>query len=473
MSGTTDRGGPGLPARYPAVPVPAELPEPPARRWRPGPGLVGTGAGMVAAELIVWPYLATQAGLVVLWAAAAGIAAQCLLNLEAERYTLATGATALSGVARLGRGWGALLAGCAYAGNLWPGWAASTASVLTYLFGGGDRRWLAAGVLVTAGVVLTFAPVVYVLVERLVLAKLAAAGFLAVVVAVLAVRGHSWPGVHETPPGQVGWTVLLGAIAYAGTGAGQNLVQSDWIRDKGFGMGLRMPRLVSPITGARPPAGDGSVPAVDVMPADDEANLARWRLWWRSATTEQVLGFGGIALVSVVLTTVLARVTLTGNPAVENAAGFLKIEGLTLQTVAGGWLGYLFWAVVALALFVAATGIVDYTSRLGAGLLTSRRGRGTAGEPVAYVGSIWALVAAGLVIIALGLDQPRVLLSISAGIAAATRCVTALLLWRLNSGSLPKAIRPGRIRGAALIATGLAYGAIAMLVVHRQFGSGF
>ncbi|MGW5645383.1 Nramp family divalent metal transporter [Saccharopolyspora sp. NPDC003752] len=41
---------------------------------------------------------------------------------------------------------------------------------------------------------------------------------------------------------------LLGAIAFAGAGGALNLVQSNWIRDKGLGMGSRLPKVVSPFT---------------------------------------------------------------------------------------------------------------------------------------------------------------------------------------------------------------------------------
>ena len=46
-----------------------------------------------------------------------------------------------------------------------------------------------------------------------------------------------------------GVITLLGALAYAGAGGGQNLCQSNWIRDKGLGMGRHAPRIVSPLTG--------------------------------------------------------------------------------------------------------------------------------------------------------------------------------------------------------------------------------
>src|SRR6266508_3292830 len=106
----------------------AGLPDLPARTWRlTGPGLVAAGVG-VSGELVLWPYIASQAGLVFLWAAVAGIAVQWLLNTEVERYTLATGETALSG---FGPRWGVALVALAYAANLWPAWATASATRAT------------------------------------------------------------------------------------------------------------------------------------------------------------------------------------------------------------------------------------------------------------------------------------------------------------------------------------------------------
>ena len=58
--------------------------------------------------------------------------------------------------------------------------------------------------------------------------------------------GRHAPG--SRPPSSAS-PLLLGALAFAGAGGGQNLVQSNWIRDKGFGMGSYVPRLASPVTG--------------------------------------------------------------------------------------------------------------------------------------------------------------------------------------------------------------------------------
>jgi hypothetical protein len=81
-----------------------DLPDSPRNLWRiVGPGVVAAGVGLSSGEFILWPYIASQVGLVFLWGAVLGVATQFFLNMEIERYTLATGETALTGFNRLWR----------------------------------------------------------------------------------------------------------------------------------------------------------------------------------------------------------------------------------------------------------------------------------------------------------------------------------------------------------------------------------
>ena len=96
----------GSARHLPALEV-KELPAPPTSYRRLiGPGVVAAGVGLASGEFVLWPYIASQAGLVLLWGAAVGIVTQWFLNMEIERYTLATGETALTGFSRLWKHWG-------------------------------------------------------------------------------------------------------------------------------------------------------------------------------------------------------------------------------------------------------------------------------------------------------------------------------------------------------------------------------
>src|SRR3954451_7427220 len=87
-----------------------ELPAPPSLRRLLGPSVILIGVGIASGEYILYPYIASQAGLVFLWAAVVGILVQFFINMEIERYTLATGETALGGFMRMWKPWGGVLA---------------------------------------------------------------------------------------------------------------------------------------------------------------------------------------------------------------------------------------------------------------------------------------------------------------------------------------------------------------------------
>ncbi|GAB3983399.1 hypothetical protein GCM10027615_68430 [Plantactinospora veratri] len=318
--------------RFPTKHLPGvavrELPPPPRSAWSIiGPGVIAAGVGLASGEFILFPYIASQVGLVFLWAAAIGIVTQWFLNMEIERYTLATGETALTGFSRFWRHWGLVFAIMVYFANLWPGWASSSATMLTYLFGG-DATWIAVGLLLAIGATLTLAPVVYTALERIEFVKVGLVLLFILVAVVFAISARAWgdlPSAVTAPefPTELGFALMLSALVFAGAGGGQNLLQSNWIRDKGYGMGKYVPRLVSPVTGREEAAPDGR----GFVFEPTEENLARWRRWWRLANREQLVTFALISFVTIVLTSLLAYSTVYGVPGLANSVSFLQVEG--------------------------------------------------------------------------------------------------------------------------------------------------
>ncbi|HYT67019.1 MAG TPA: Nramp family divalent metal transporter [Vicinamibacterales bacterium] len=449
-----------------------DLPEPPRQLWKiVGPGIVAAGVGISSGEFILWPYIASQVGLVFLWAAILGILTQLFLNLEIERYTLATGETALAGFNRFWKHWGLVFAVLVYFGNLWPGWVLSSATLSTFLFGG-NSTYIAVGMLVVIGVALTLAPVVYNALERLIFLKVAMVLTLVALALVLAVKADTWralPAVVTsvgTVPAQLGFALLLGAVAFAGSGGGQNLCQSNWIRDKGFGMGQYIPRLVSPLTGEEQ-ASASVVTSYAFEP--DAGNMARWRRWWRFANVEQFWTFAVVSIVTITLTSMLSHSVLYGETGLPNSPMFLRIEGRKLQALVGPWFGVLFWATGAFSLFGSAMGITDYTSRLAADVLKTAYFRESAvTESRLYFWLVWGLVAIGCGIILAGLNQPMVLLVISACVGGTMMFLYSGLLIALNRRHLPAPIKVRSFRLAVLIWAIVFFGVLAGLTVWQQ-----
>ncbi len=451
-----------------------DLPDPPDSFWSiVGPGLVAAGVGLSSGEFILWPFIASQAGLVFLWGAVLGVVTQFFLNMEIERYTLATGETALTGFNRFGKHWGLLLAVMVYFANLWPGWILSAATLASYIFGG-NPRYIAISGLIVIGAALTLAPVVYVALERLIIVKVIAVGIVIALGVAFVITANTWRalpgglvGVGQVPI-ELGFALLLGAVAFAGAGGGQNLCQSNWIRDKGFGMGQYVPRLVSPLTGRA--TGDvekraGSAFIFETTPG----NMMRWRRWWWFANVEQALTFVLVTIVTICLTSMLAHSTLAGRPGLPQTVAFLQIEGRRFQEIVGPWFGVLFWGIGSFSLFASSMGIADYTSRLAADILKSTYLQSsTVSESRLYFWLVWVLVGLGTLILLVGIDQPLVLLVISASVGGTMMCLYSALLLVLNRRGLPEPIRVRSYRVVVLIWSTAFFGVLASLTIWQQ-----
>jgi hypothetical protein len=448
-----------------------DLPEPPRNLWRiVGPGIVAAGVGLSSGEFILWPFIASQAGLVFLWGAVVGVVTQFFLNMEIERYTLATGETALTGFNRFWKHWGLVVAIMVYFANLWPGWVLSAATLASYIFGG-TPRYIAVCALLIIGAALTLAPVVYVALERLIIVKVLAVAVVIGLGIAFAISADTWRalpaglvGVGNVPL-QLGFALLLGAVAFAGAGGGQNLCQSNWIRDKGFGMGQYVPRLVSPVTGEAQAA--PAISAFIFEPTPE--NMARWHRWWWFANVEQALTFVLVTVLTICLTSMLAHSTLFGTPNLPQTVAFLQIEGRRLQEIVGVWFGLLFWGVGSFSLFASAMGIADYTSRLMADILKTTYLRShPVSESRLYFWLVWLLVGLGSSILLVGMDQPLVLLVISASVGGTMMCLYSMLLFVLNRRGLPDAIKVRSYRAAALIWSFGFFGVLAALTIWQQ-----
>ncbi len=461
-------------------PVVRDLPDPPRNLWRiVGPGIVAAGVGLSSGEFVIWPYIASQVGLVFLWGALVGVGMQFFLNMEIERYTLATGETAITGFNRIWKHWGLVLAIMVYLSNLWPGWALGSATLLTYLFGGGSAPIIAACSLVVIGASLTLAPIVYVALERLIFVKILAVGVLVVLAIVYAINRETWAelptaaaaGFGRFPVQELGFAMLLGALAFSGAGGGQNLCQSNWIRDKGFGMGQFVPRLVSPVTGTEEAVhGDRASYRFETTPE----NMERWRRWWRFANVEQGATFFAMTIVTIVLTSMLAHSVLGGMPDLPEDIRFLQVQGEQLKALVAPWFGTLFWAIGAFALFGSAMGIIDYTSRLAADVLKSTYlPKSKISESRLYFWLVWGLVAIGCLVLLSGMTQPLVLLIISASIAGTMMCLYAALLVVINRRELPAPIRVRSYRLGILVWVSVIFGAFALLTLYQKLSPFF
>ena len=438
---------PEIPSKHVAPVEYADLPEPLPLKRVLGPSVLLLAGAIGSGEYVLWPYITSQVGLALVWLTLLGILTQYFLNMEIERYTLATGETAVTGFTRLWKPWGLLFVVMTVVPWAWPGWATGGTTTLSFALGFSEDAvpYITIGVLVLIGAVLTVSPVVYRTVEKIqffmvgviVLFVLYAMFFLLGGDGYVAL-GRGFLEVDKIPDGisSIGAATLLGAIAFAGAGGALNLVQSNWVRDKGLGMGARLPRVVSPFTGEEVVA-----PTTGYFFKRDEANMRRWNAWWKVADREQFYTFFVIGAVTLFVFMTLTFVTV-GAGVAEESFDFIRVQGEALQAAKGAWLGTTFWIIGSIVLFSTNLAVLDMVGRVTADVIKTGplRESATWSESKLYFVTVWLEIAFGSLILLSGVTQPIVLLVIASSLNGLVMFVYSVLLIQLNRGVLPREI---------------------------------
>jgi hypothetical protein len=446
-----------------------------------GPGAILLAGSIGGGEWLVGPAVAVKHGVGLMWIATIGIVLQTLFNLEAIRYTLYTGEPILSGIMRLRPGsriWGVMyiLLGAAQLGV--PAVGAACATVLFAGFAGrlpgeadaNSMLLITWGLVAVTVVLLLFGGTVERMLEKLSWAMIVFIFVFLVVVNVVFVPASNW---GRTVTGFVSFgyvpenaSLLLMATlaAMAGSGGIGNLGISNWVRDKGMGMGGR--------TGAIPSAiGSRQVQLSDtgkVFPLTGE-NLRRWRLWWKYVRIDQVwvwaVGcFLGMFLnVNLVTAIMPAGADITGP-----AAGAFQAQYMADHLWRGFWFLALlngFWI-----LYSTHLGNTDLVVRTTTDLLwtASGRVRQWPGSSIArlYYGLLLGFTVWGMIAVTWG--HAMQLFMVFATVAGLILAIAAVQILIVNTRLLPKELQPSLWRRAALLVCAAFYGTFFAVAVADQ-----
>jgi hypothetical protein len=451
-----------------------DLPEPIPVRKLLGASVVILATALGSGEFLIWPWITTQIGIAFLWLAVVGFFAQFVINMEIERYTLATGETAVTGFTRFWKPWGIIFVLGAVLPNAFPGWATSGATLFTYLFGFGSAPVIATIVLIATALALTLSPVVYQALEKIQTVLVAIIMLFLIVGIFVATEAGAWASVVTQAPsaipgipgaiGAIGIAAFLGAVAFAGAGGANNLTQSNYIRDKGLGMGARMPKVVSPITGE-----EVAAPSLGYTFPVNEQNMRRWRAWWKVANREHFITFfliGAFTLImlSVLVWSTVGRADVTGSADIE----FINEEAQILGNEIGGWFRAFFLFAGMVVLFSTSIGIMDYVSRLSASELKISffPGSQTITESRIYFVFAWVIAIGGSLILLAGLEAPLVLLIISASGGGVVMFLYSGMLILMNRRVLPD---PIKLRGWRYVAMWIIFLIFAVLSIYLVY----
>jgi Mn2+/Fe2+ NRAMP family transporter len=474
-SSTTHGAATEIPSKHlPAVAY-TDLPQPLPLKRVLGPSVLLLAGAIGSGEYVLWPYITSQVGLALVWLVVLGVGTQYFLNMEIERYTLATGETAVTGFTRLWKPWGALFIVMTVVPWAWPGWATGGTTTLSFALGFSEDAvpYITIGVLVLIGAVLTVSPVVYRTVEKIQFFMVALIVLFVIYAAVFLIGGDGYSGlargfveVDKIPDAvsSIGAATLLGAIAFAGAGGAMNLVQSNWVRDKGLGMGAHLPKVVSPFTGD-----EVAAPTTGYFFDRDEENMRRWNEWWKVAHREQFTTFFVIGGITLLIFMALTFVTV-GAGGAEESFDFIRAQGEALQASQGDWLGTTFWLIGSVVLFSTNLTVLDMVGRLTADVLKTGllRESNRWSESRLYFATVWLEIVFGSVILLSGVTQPIVLLVIASSLNGLVMFVYSVLLIQLNRGVLPREIGLKGGRFGVVIWAVLFYGGFSVILLIDQ-----
>jgi hypothetical protein len=272
--------------------------------------------------------------------------------------------------------------------------------------------------------------------------------------------------VGHIPEG-IGLPLLFSALAFAGAGGSVNLAQSNYINDKGYGMGRWVGRLTSPFTGREEASSDVGF----TFDGTDE-NLAHWRGWWRRTNIEHFASFFVLCLLSLCLFCLIAA-TLLGDAPVAEGFGFIADEAAALEARFGSGARRLFLGVGVAVLFTTELALLDAVGRVAADVLKVGMLRSAAlSLSQLYFVVVWTIIVFGIVVLSVGFDRPLALLILSATLNGFVMFLYAgLLLW-MNTRALRGPLRPSSLRIAALVGAVMFFGYFSVLTLIDQSSQG-
>lgn len=476
---TSDKLAPG---QLPAWDV-AELPEPLPFSVRNAFKIIGPGAIMLAAsigggEWLVGPATVIKHGAGVLWIATVAIVLQVLFNLEAIRYTLYTGEPALSGIMRLKPGcrvWGgayvaltafqlgipALAPACAVTifGAIINRMPAEAVAGMPLTPDQHTLLWITYGVIIVTLLVLLFGGTVERMLEWASWFMIAYIFTFLIGVNLWFVPAATWASTLRgfvsfgTWPEGFDAVLMASFAATAGSGGIGNLTISNWIRDKGFGMGAQVGAIPSAIGSKHIQL--SHVGKIFEITAD---SLRRWRIWWRYVVLDQVWLWAAGCFLGMFLNVNLARAIIPqGTDLSKIGAGAFQAEYMARHFWSGLWvLGLLngFWI-----LFSTQLGNTDVLVRTITDTLwvASRRVRNWREGSIARIYYTVLLIFTVWGLIAIHLGSAMTLFKYLATMAGLVTAISAAQLYLVNTRLLPPELRPSWWRRAALLLCSATY----------------
>ena len=451
----------------------AKLPKSPILKKMIGPSFVLLGMGLGSGELIMWPYLAANFGLGIVWAAIIGITFQFFINMEIERYTLVTGESVFVGLARklkiISPIWFILSTIIPW---MWPGIILSSAVLTANIFGFKNTNLIAIVMLITIGLILSLSKVAYKTQEKIQkLLIFIGVPFIFLLTFYLS-KGNDWQNLAQGLIGKGNdfWLIpaalplitFLGAFAYSGAGGNLNLAQSFYIREKEYGMGKYGGKITSLLK-----KNDEKFSLEGKTFSINKENLKIFKEWWKKINLEHLLVFWLTGATTIILLSLLAFSTVYNKTDGVSGINFLFKEAQSISISTAPTIGAFFLILVAMMLFSTQLSVMDATSRINSeNLIILNQKKFKANKlPYFYFAFLWTQIILGIIILLVGFKEPLQLVVISAFLNAITMFIYSIAVLWLNQKTLAKELKPSWWRKIILLLVILFFGLFSYFVI--------
>jgi hypothetical protein len=440
--------------REEAMPI-RELPEAPASVHVVGPAMVLVALGVGLGETFLWPRLVIVFGPDIRWLFLIGVTLQAVVMMEMARYAMATGESIFFGAARVWKPLMWFFFVTAILVYIWPGHISAGAEALEVMTGIPWQVSACTG-LVLIGLIFSFANVVYTLLENLMTVLM---GILVIGSAIIAAIVGSFDSLVGTLTGMfhfgylpdtlmtaTWFPILVGSIAFAGPSGMQQMWYSLWLRDKGAGMGVHLPK----IRGLTHAGEEETVPNRGFMfDTENPRELKKWKEWQRWVRVDAIVLFWGITMLVTIIYTVLAQAAAAENPNVKtlianDSDAALNAMSDAFSSAGGPIVGGLFFGFIALVGFKGSMGIFDAFAR-GQSDMTHFFIPGMKKFKMSHVyfAFLWGVLIFGILILLFGpADGPTSILNTLAFLSAFVMGAYCVVLLLVNNLLLPRKIKP-------------------------------
>ena len=261
------------------------------------------------------------------------------------------------------------------------------------------------------------------------------------------------------------WALLAAFASIAGAGGIANALLSNYVRDKGWGMGARVGAIPSAVGGGRVTLSHTG----QVFPLT-AANLGRWRGWVRHIWRDQLCIWMIASLLGMALPCMISLRFIRHAPVVGDRVAAMTAGAMAQQYADYGqllWILTLFTGFMVLApgqVFAA-----DIIARLWTDLLwvSNKRAQRLQGNQVKYIYYGILVVYGSWGVYSLAFLDPLQIAKIGAGLANVVLAATAFHTFYTNRVFLPPPLRSHWMVQLGLLCAGLFFGVLSAIVIAR------